>query len=283
MSRRSIATRIARRLSIMLGREDAWLARNGTFREKESYGVIRRPTYCYGMLRAADQAKYLGREEVTVVEFGVASGAGLLNMIELGGIIARETGVRFHIVGFDAGGGLPQVKGYKDHAELWKSGDFVMQDRAGLMKRIDGQADLIFGDINDTVGELRSRLSPDRPLGFISVDVDIYTATVAALRCLEWAADLYLPGVSMYFDDTQFFFANEWAGELLAINEFNARSEHRKIGADRSLGGRPRYEAWQRAIYVCHILDHEMRNSGIQRRSLTIDQHHEFMRTNVLY
>src|SRR5688572_190706 len=186
MSKRGIATRIARRLSILLGREDAWLVRNGTFREKEYYGVIKRPTYCYGMVRAADQAKYLGRDEVTVVEFGVASGAGLLNMIELGRLITKETGVKFNIVGFDAGGGLPQVKGYKDHAELWQSGDFGMVDRAGLMKRIDGQAELIIGDINDTVGQLRSRLSPERPLGFVSVDVDIYSATVAALRCLEW-------------------------------------------------------------------------------------------------
>lgn len=279
MSRRGIATRIAHRLSILLGREDAWIVRNGTFREKALYGVIKRPNYCYGMLRAADQAKYLGREEVTVVEFGVASGAGLLNMIELGNLITNETGVKFNIVGFDAAGGLPQVKGYKDHAELWKSGDFVMLDRAGLMKRIDGRADLIIGDIHDTVGQLKSHLSPNRTLGFISVDVDIYTATAAALRCLEWAPDLYLPAVSMYFDDTQFFFANEWAGELLAINEFNTRSEHRKIGADRSLGG----QGWHRAMYVCHVLDHEIRNTGVQRRSLTIDQHHDFMRTNALY
>lgn len=206
-------------------------------------------------------------------------------MIELAKLIKNETGVKFNIVGFDSGCGLPQVRGHKDHAELWKNGDFVMQDRDGLMRRINGRADLIFGDINNTVEELRSRLSPNKPLGFISVDVDIYTATIAALRCLEWRSDLYLLGVSMYFDDTQFFFANEWAGELLAINEFNSRSEYRKIGEDRSLPGRrPRKGAgWYRAMYVCHVLDHEVRNKGAQRQNLTIDQHHEFMATNVLY
>jgi hypothetical protein len=89
----------------------------------------------------------------------------------------------------------------------------------------------------------------------------------------------------MYFDDTLFFFANEWAGELLAIKEFNARSKHRKIGEDRSLHAhRPRqHPGWYSGMFICHVLDHEIRNEGPQRQSLTIDGHHEFMSNNVLY
>jgi hypothetical protein len=237
------------------------------------------------MLRAADQARYMGHGETVAVEFGVADGHGLLNMIELAKAIKAETGVKIHILGFDAGGGLPKVQGYKDHAELWMDGDFAMQDRDGLVRRIDRRAELIFGDIAQTVEMLKSHLASHKPLGFVSIDVDIYTASVAALRCLEWAPQLYLPGVSMYFDDTMFFYANEWAGELLAINEFNQRTPFRKIGNDRSLPGRrSRKDAgWYRAMYVCHVLDHEARNKGIPRDSLTIDRHHEFMSTRGLY
>lgn len=283
--KRSIGRRAGRKLAMVLDREDAWIRRNEGFREQERAGVIARPNYCYGMLRAADQAKYLGYKETTIVEFGVANGAGLLNMIELAGMVQSETGVRLNVIGFDAGDGLPRVQGYRDHAELWRGGDFAMQDREKLLRGIEGHASLIFGDVATTVDLLKPRISPENPLGFISVDVDIYTATVSTLRCLEWPSDLYLPGVSMYFDDTAFFFANEWAGELLAINEFNARNRQRKIGEDRSFPGRRRRKAapWYRGMFVCHVLDHEIRNRGFHRTTLSIDRHHEFMTTHGLY
>jgi hypothetical protein len=50
-------------------------------------------------------------------EFGVANGAGLLNMCEIAARVTRETGVGFRIVGFDAGTGLPQPIDYRDHPE----------------------------------------------------------------------------------------------------------------------------------------------------------------------
>jgi hypothetical protein len=160
-----------------------------------------------------------------------------------------------------------------------------MQDRAGLVRRIEGRARLIFGDINYTIEQLKPLLSPNNPLGFVAIDVTLYSATAGALRCLEWAPDLYPLGVSMCFDDTQFFFANEWSGELLAMKEFNARNEHRKIGEDRSLPVRrpPQHMGWYRSMFICHVLDHEIRNEGPQRQSLTIDGHHEFMSKNLLY
>ena len=285
MANRPIVQRILHRLSIIYGKEEAWLLRNGSFREKELYGVIPRQPYCYGMLRAADQARFMGCKEITAVEFGVGDGAGLLNMIELAGAIEQETGVKFNIVGFDAGSGLPAVRGYKDHAELWRAGDFPMQDRDGLVRRIGGRAQLIFGDINDTIEKLKPRLSAKNPLGFVAIDVTLYSATAGALRCLEWAPELYPLGVSMYFDDTLFFYASEWAGELLAIKEFNARSKHRKIGEDRSVHAhRPhQHTGWYSGMFVCHVLDHEVRSEGAQRQSVTIDGHHEFMSKNVLY
>jgi len=98
----------------------------GDFRTKEQYGLIERPNYAYGMLRAADCAKYFGHDEVTVVEFGVASGGGLTNMVDLAKVIEQETRVKLHIFGFDTVAGLPNVHGYKDHPEIWNAGDFTM-------------------------------------------------------------------------------------------------------------------------------------------------------------
>ena len=44
-----------------------------------------RPNYAYGMLRAADLAGYLGLKRVTICEFGVATGNGLIAMVDLAG------------------------------------------------------------------------------------------------------------------------------------------------------------------------------------------------------
>jgi hypothetical protein len=89
--------------------------RYGDFRTRERFGLITRANYAYGMLRAADMARCFGKKRVTVIEFGVASGAGLLNMVNLAPIIETETGIELRIVGFYTGAGLPPVQGYKDH------------------------------------------------------------------------------------------------------------------------------------------------------------------------
>jgi hypothetical protein len=91
--------------------------------------------------------------------------------------------------------------------------------------------------------------------------------------------------VSMYFDDVSFFFANRWAGELAAIEEFNQEHELRKIGPDRSLPGRRPISSatWYSQMYACHILDHPTRQEPRQRPHLTIDAHEQFMSTRFLY
>ncbi|MGO9826839.1 MAG: hypothetical protein ACLP0B_25650 [Steroidobacteraceae bacterium] len=106
------------------------------------------------------------------------------------------------------------------------------------MQKLGGRAEIIWGDIADTIGSFTDSINDAAPLGFISVDVDIYSATTMALRCLTGRPEKYNPGTSMYFDDVSFFFANDWAPELVAIAEFNEQHELRKIGLDRSLPGR---------------------------------------------
>lgn len=279
-----LTTRIKRKIWTKLFNEDAWISRTGDFRAKERYGLISRAYYAYGMLRAADNAKYIGAKSVTVVEMGVASGNGLLNMIDCARLITAETGVTFRIVGFDTGTGLPSIEGHKDHPEIWNPGDFAMEDRASLEKKMGGQADIIWGDIDQTIDDFTKGLSAASPLGFVAVDVDIYSATKSGLRCLTGPSENYFPGVSMYFDDVSFFFANQWCGELAAIDEFNTEHQMRKIDRDRSLpGNRPKAAAsWYQSMYVCHVLDHEARQKPRARESLAIGEHSEYMRATNL-
>lgn len=257
----------------------------GDLRDKERHGMLERAQYAYGLLRAADLAKFSGKSKTTVCEFGVAQGHGLLNMIALAEQISEVTKVGFRIVGFDTGEGLPPIDGYKDHAELWSPGDFPTLDRKQLVDQIRGRAEILWGDIAGTVGGFMNSLTPDAPLGFVSIDVDVYTATKSALKCLAGPADLYLPAVSMYFDDVSFFFANPWCGELRAIEEFDAENELRKIDRDRSL---PKNRAdprafWYEKMYACHILDHPLRNRPRARQGLTLDAHGAFMEDSRLF
>jgi hypothetical protein len=276
---------LKRRLWICVRGESSWVNRYGNFRTREQYSLIPRANYVYGMLRAADVAKYCGKRSVTAIEFGVASGAGLLNMIRLAPMIEQETGVHFRIVGFDTGQGLPIVQGYKDHPELWKAGDFATEDRDGLMQKLSGRAEIVWGNVSDTIDKFMHSVEPAAPLGFISVDLDIYSATVVALQCLCCEPEKYTPAVSMYFDDVSFFFANEWAGELAAIAEFNERNKLRKIGPDRSLPGRrPVVSAsWYSKMYVCHVLDHDIRQYPREREKLAITDHANYMASQFLF
>jgi len=279
----TLITKIKRRIWTRLLGEESWVDRYGDFRTREHYGLISRANYLYGMLRAADVAKYFGKKCVTVIEFGVASGAGLLNMADLAPLIEGETGVKLRIIGFDTGQGLPAVHGYKDHPELWNPGDFATDDRDTLVRKLGGRAEILWGDIANTVGPFIETVDASAPLGFISVDVDLYSASKLALRCLESHPEKYNPAISMYFDDVSFFFANKWAGELAAIAEFNDEHDLRKIDHDRSLPGRRANGApWYASMYVCHILDHDARQTSQQRQGLPIGAHFDFMESQFL-
>lgn len=234
----------------------------GSFRARERLGLVQpRPSYAYGLLRAADLCIWMGRKRATVIEFGVAGGNGLVAMADVAREVKAATGIDFRIVGFDTGRGLPHFEGAKDHPELWVPGDFAMPDPAQLRERLQGRAELVFGDIKDTIGPFMNTLSADAPLGFISVDVDLYSASVSCLRVLEGAPELYAPAVSMYLDDVTTFFNNRWGGELAAVHEFSEAHAHRKIDTDHSLPGPRPYKnvRWYDRMYVAHILDHELR------------------------
>ena len=154
----------------------------GSFRAKERLGLIRRPWYAYGLLSAADRAAKLGYEQIAAIEFGVASGRGLRNMVALSRNVAEATGVEIRVVGFDRATGMPPTTDYRDHPEVYGEGDYPMIDEGKLRRDIGDSAELIIGDIEETVTGYKERLHKASPVGFMAVDVDIYSSTKAALR-----------------------------------------------------------------------------------------------------
>ncbi|MGH8589736.1 MAG: hypothetical protein ACREXX_10525 [Gammaproteobacteria bacterium] len=78
---------------------------------KALWNAMDRPQYLFGVLYAAEQAKREGHPAVSVIEFGVAEGYGLLALQKHAGAVARHTGVDIYVYGFDSGHGLPQNTG----------------------------------------------------------------------------------------------------------------------------------------------------------------------------
>lgn len=258
------------------------IAQSGSFREQVRYDLVHRPTYAFGLLAAADIARFCGIQKIIAIEFGVANGDGLLNLAALAPRVTQETGVEIEIFGFDTGAGLPPLTDYRDHPEIWSEGDFLMDNREELMQKLPANTQIIWGDIAETLAPFMQRLSKQTPVGFVSLDVDIYTSTKNAMRLFQGDAEHCLPVTISYFDDTiggvtrmGSLFRNRWAGQLLAIDEFNAANATRKIDIIRTLKyRRPLHlEPWLEQIHAVHMLDHPARNRLDSRAALTMREH----------
>lgn len=264
LSQRRIWRQIAlERLSepLHLNLASLFVAAFGSLRLKIFYDLCVRPQHAFGLLEAADAALDCGHERVTVLEFGVADGAGLLNICELGKRITKVTGVEFDIVGFDGGSGMPPYRDYRDHPEMYQPGWYRMQDPEALARALPPNAHLTIGDVSVTVSRFMAEHDWKSPIGFVSVDVDYYWSATEALKCLSAAPLNYLPRVTMYFDDVGHAWHNPWCGELLAINEFNTASDFRKISPINFLSETRLFKnaSWIGKMYSCHVLDHPKR------------------------
>lgn len=215
-----------------------------------------RPAYLLGIVAAAAQAKRQLINEISVIEFGVAGGAGLVAMQEEAAAVQRETGVLIKVYGFDMGPtGLPSFIGdHRDHPEEWKPGDFPM-DVVALRARLDDRTKLVLGNIGDTVPTFFEAFTPP-PIGFVSIDLDLYSSTRDALRVFLGPGKRMLWHTPMYFDDIDSMFNHRFAGERLAIDDFNASSSYVKIDRwhgvqrERPFPERP----YLQQMYVAHDL-----------------------------
>lgn len=243
----------------------------GNFRTKVAWDLVQRPHYAYGLMEAADQARQAGVNAFTAVEFGVAGGEGLINLCLLARRVTAATGIQIKIAGFDSGTGMPPPRDWRDHPEYFRAGDFGM-DQASLSSRLTPNCKLVIGPVDETVPEfLRTSLTPEAPLGFVAFDLDYYSSTKQALLLLvdpQPAKYLFLP--ILYFDDIVLASYCDWAGELLAINEFNAEHAMRKIQQYRFLRSRRIFKnaRWIDQIFLLHLFDHHRLNAPHQARQM---------------
>jgi hypothetical protein len=219
--------------------------------------------YLLAMAYGVQQAIYCGYDRLAVAEFGVYTGAGLLEMCRCAGIFRDEFGLDIHIYGFDAGTGmgLPALSGdYRDQPELYQAGLHRMPDQEALRAKLPDNCDLITGDVGDTVRDFHLRLD-GRVVAFAAYDLDLYSSTTRALPFLTYQPETYLPAVPLFFDDNNKTITQcEWTGEDLAIQEFNAANPMRKI--ERKNQAR----WWIMNFFVLHVLDHPIRQGTARSR-----------------
>ena len=220
------------------------------------WDISDRPAYLVGVLYAARRALREGIGEISVIEFGVAGGNGLLALEREAEAIEKELGVSIKVYGFDNGpAGLPAFIGdHRDHPDKWKPGDFPM-DEALLRSNLGQRTTLVLGNVLVTVPRFFENPSVP-PIGFVAFDLDLYSSTTAALRVLSMPGRRTLDHVAIYFDDIDHSISHSFAGELLAIDEFNRTNDHVKIDQWRGLkNDRPFPEAsFLGKMYMAHDL-----------------------------
>jgi hypothetical protein len=215
-----------------------------------------RPAYLLGVLYAARRALKERVGEISVIEFGVAGGNGLLALEREAEAVEKELGVSIKVYGFDNGpAGLPAFIGdHRDHPDKWKAGDFPM-DEALLRSKLGRRSTLVLGNVEETVPRFFDDTKVP-PIGFVAFDLDLYSATTCALRVLSMPGGRSLDHVPVYFDDTEHSISHRCAGELLAIDEFNRSNAHITIDRWRGIkNDRPFPEAsFLQKMYMAHNL-----------------------------
>lgn len=234
----------------------------GSTRSKIAFDLIPRQHLAFGLLQVADDAKQHGIMKVSAVEFGVATGAGLFNMCEIAKRVTEATGVEFAITGFDSGTGMPPARDYRDHPEYFTVGDFP-SDPEAIRRKLPPNAQLIVGDVAQTVPEFVRTLSASAPLGFAAIDVDYYWSTKECMPVFLGPPESYLPVTTVYLDDVEQYGMCKFAGELLAVEEFNEENKLRKITPMNFL--RPgrifRNAKWIDHMFSLHVFDHPIRST----------------------
>lgn len=240
---------------------DRLLGRLLPYRLRSSLGLVNRPQYGYCMWHAARLATRLGHPKISVLEFGVAGGNGLVAIERHAAQIERLLPIRFEIFGFDRGEGLPEPRDYRDLPYHWRAGFFKM-DVPRLRSRLTS-ARLVLGDIKETATEFFKQ--EPAPIGCMFHDMDFYSSTWDSFRLIEAPPERFLPRVFNYFDDiigaeTELY--NDFTGQRLAINEFNSANATKKFARCYHFA-RYRRRLWHEQIFVLHDFKHPHYNTFV--------------------
>lgn len=231
---------------------------------RTQFGIWPRPAYAYGVYAAATQARALGMAGISVLEFGVAGGRGLVTLEHIAAAMAAHFDIEIAVAGFDSGKGMPAPIDFRDLPHVWGEG-FYSMDEQNLRLQLK-QATLKIGDVRDTAFEY-VQAECQHPIGFISFDLDYYSSTKQAFHIFDGPPATRLPRIYCYFDDTiwpEQACYNEFTGEYLAIREFNDTHADRKICQLPYLRWlRPHHAAWNEQIYVMHDFNHPQYSTNI--------------------
>jgi hypothetical protein len=230
--------------------------RLGSSKFRFDIGAIDRPNYAYLVYHAAKLAHSLGHERVSIVEFGVAGGAGLVCLERHAEWVEKLFPLKIEIYGFDTGEGLPKPEDYRDLQYHWKAGFFRMDERA-LRARLT-RATLVLGNVRETAKTFVGKYNP-APIGAVSHDLDYYSSTIDALKLFDVSYQFILPRVFCYFDDVigdELEMYNDFTGERAAIIDFNSAHPDRKMSQAHYLLARSGFQIWHHQIWTLHNFHH---------------------------
>jgi hypothetical protein len=233
----------------------------GSFIDRMNIDAMERTEYAYSLYYSAQQAKILGYDRISAIEFGVAGGSGLLLLEKYALEIEKTLDIKIEVYGFDTAEGMPSAIDYRDLPYIWEKGFFKM-DFSKLSAKLK-KAKLIIGNVDETIDNFLINYQP-APIAFISFDLDYYSSTLAAFRILKNDEKYFLPRVYCFFDDCvgdDWELHSEFSGELLAINEFNANNDDRKLGKIYGLRHkRAIYAPWNDELFILHLFKHPKYN-----------------------
>jgi len=228
-------------------------------------GVLERQHYAYVIHEAASLARRLGYPRISIVEFGVAGGRGLLFLETYAEWAEKKLGVQIEIYGFDTGSGLPEPLDYRDLPYHWRRGFYAM-NKESLLDKLR-RSKLILGNVDDTVKTFIDIYKP-APVGAVLHDMDFYSSTVSSLTLFRESPKFLMPRVFCYFDDTigsAVELYSEYTGQRLAIKEFNEKLSQRKFATPFYLRVQQARGIWVNQIWILHIFDHPDYNRFISQ------------------
>jgi hypothetical protein len=230
-------------------------AANAYFKKICNRKGLRRPHYVWGGIQGLNLAKALGINRVSFIEFGVAGGNGLTALEGLADTLEPAFRIKIDIYGFDAAGGMPKARDYRDTPNLWQEGFYPM-DPEKLQARLK-RTKLHLGPVEETVPEFVA--SRPAPVAFVAFDLCYYSSTAKALGIFDAHQSALLPRVHCFFRNTLGRTFGDFNGERLAISEFNANHEVRNIskiyGLQYYVGSN--IGRWVDQYYMAHICDHD--------------------------
>ncbi len=225
-------------------------------------GCSYKPMYIWGIVQGAALGKILAMDRVSVIEFGVAGGMGLLLLQHIAEFVESNLDIAIDVYGFDTGTGLPKPQDYRDQPNMWFEGQLPMKQEQ-LQSHLR-RASLKLGLVKDTVPAFLEETPA--PVAFVSFDLDLYNSTRDALAVFEAQHERLLPRVICYFDDVIGHTYSDYTGERLAISEFNCRHTMRKLspiyGLRYFVPNRYSREFYWDLFYFAHFFDHPLYNES---------------------